>query len=142
MKCPLDGHELVRQRYEADIDIDKCPECGGLWLDHQELERIQDCREHDYSEEIKQIPNLVNQAFTMALARSKPAVQCPSCDQVMERREYGSASQVMIDVCTSCRGIWLDNGEINALELFFERARSDTAEIRSGFLAGLMDFFD
>ena len=142
MKCPLDGHELARQRYEADIDIDKCPECGGIWLDHKELERIQDTREHDYSDEIKQIPNLVNQAYAMALARSKPTVQCPSCGQEMERREHGSCSQVMIDVCSSCRGIWLDNGEINALEIFFERARSETAEIRSGFLAGLLDFFD
>ncbi|MCH2202790.1 MAG: zf-TFIIB domain-containing protein [Fuerstiella sp.] len=142
MKCPLDGHELARQRYEADIDIDKCSECGGVWLDHQELERLQDTREHDYSDEIKQLPNLVDQAYVMALARSKPTVQCPSCDQEMERREYGSCSQVMIDVCPTCRGIWLDNGEISALEIFFERARSETAEIRSGFFAGLMDFFD
>jgi Zn-finger nucleic acid-binding protein len=141
MKCPLDGSELSRQTYEADIETDKCPDCGGIWLDHKELERIQGTREHDYSEEIRQLPNLVGQAYAMALAKSKPEVQCPSCDRSLERREHGGCSQVMIDVCPSCRGIWLDNSEVSALEVFFERAKAETKEMRSGFFAGLMDFF-
>jgi Zn-finger nucleic acid-binding protein len=142
MKCPIDGGELSRQTYEANIDVDKCLECGGMWLDHQELERIQDTCERDYTDEIKQLPDLVGRAYAMALARSKPPVQCPRCDQAMERREHGSCSQVMIDVCPHCGGIWLDDGEIRALEVFFERARSDTEEIRTGFFARLIDFFD
>jgi Zn-finger nucleic acid-binding protein len=142
MKCPIDGSQLTRQKYEHDIEVDRCPECDGMWLDPRELERIQDTCEIDYSDEIKQIPDLVGAAYAMALARSKPAVTCPACDREMERREHGSCSQVMIDVCPHCRGIWLESGEIGALEVFFERTKSETEEIRAGFFGRLIDFFD
>lgn len=142
MKCPIDGGALAPQTYEANIEVDQCGSCGGMWLDPKELERIQDTQDRDYSEEIKQLPDLVGQAYAMALAKSKPAVSCPKCDQTMERREHGSCSQVMIDVCPHCRGIWLDKGEIDALEVFFERTSAETEEVRHGFFARLKDFFD
>jgi Zn-finger nucleic acid-binding protein len=141
MKCPIDTTDLTRQRYEDDIDVDQCPECGGIWLDYQELERIQESRQRDYSEQLGQLPDLVGAAYAMALARSKPEIQCPGCGGAMERREHGGCSQVMIDVCPQCRGIWLDKGEIGALEVFFERTAVETAQARSGFFAGLIDFF-
>jgi uncharacterized protein len=141
MKCPIDGAELSRQTYEAAIDVENCPECGGMWLDHRELERIQTRREHDYSSEIRQLPNLVGQAYAMALAKQKPLIQCPRCNQTMERREHAGCSQLLIDVCPHCRGVWLDQGEIKALEVFFERAKVETADMRSGFFESLSGFF-
>lgn len=141
MKCPIDGADLASHVHEAAIEVDKCPECGGVWLDHRELERIQDARSNDYTEEIKRLPDLVGQAYAMALARSKEEIHCPKCDQTMERREHGYCSQVLIDSCPHCRGIWLDHQEIGALEVFFERAHAETPKMRSGFFAGLTDFF-
>ncbi len=142
MKCPIDGGELVREIYEANIEVEKCPDCGGMWLDYQELEQIQGTLEHDYTDELQQLPDLVGNAYAMALARSRPELQCPRCDRTMERREHGGCSQVLIDVCPQCRGIWLDKGELQALEIFFEKARADTADVRSGFFSRLVDFFD
>lgn len=142
MKCPIDGSELVRQTYEANIEVENCQQCGGMWLDQRELESIQASREHDYKREINQFPNLVGQAYAMALAKTKPATQCPRCGQAMERREHGGCSQVLIDVCPHCRGVWLDQGEIEALEVFFEKANVETADMRSGFFASLRDFFN
>ena len=143
MKCPNDGSELVRQNYEADIEIDRCDACSGSWLDAKELERIQATTEHDYTAEIKQLPNVVDQAYAMALAKSKPAIKCPACEsgQELERREHGGCSQILIDVCPKCRGVWLDDGEMSALEIFFERADADTEEIRTGFFASLKSLF-
>ncbi len=141
MKCPVDGNDLVQQTYEAGIEVDKCPACGGIWLDEQELQRIEDSTENDYQDEIGKLPDLAGQAYAMAFARSKPPVNCPRCDREMERREHGSCSQVMIDICPSCRGVWLDQGEIELLEIFFERAQVDTKEIRTGFFSRLTDFF-
>jgi Zn-finger nucleic acid-binding protein len=59
----------------------------------------------------------------------------------MERREHGYCSQVMIDTCPKCRGIWLDQGELEALEVFFERTVAETEEVRTGFFARLADLF-
>lgn len=39
-KCP--GQKLTAFNYAATsgIILDKCPRCGGIWLDHGELERV------------------------------------------------------------------------------------------------------
>ena len=42
MKCPIDNSELQSQTYEADLTVDVCSECGGMWLDRGELEAIQE----------------------------------------------------------------------------------------------------
>lgn len=55
----------------------------------------------------------------------------------MDRREHGYCSQIMIDVCHECQGVWLDKGEVQALEVFFERSHLDDKEIKTGFLQSL-----
>jgi uncharacterized protein len=39
LRCPVDGSRLV-QTERAEILIDACPECRGVWLDRGELDRI------------------------------------------------------------------------------------------------------
>ncbi len=123
--------------YEAGISVKSCPSCGGIWLDKNELQAIQESDEHDYSEELSRIPFLASNAYEMARQKLQPDIQCPACGVGMESREYARCSQVMIDVCPSCHGIWLDKGELEALEIFFERSRIKTRDIREAFFAGL-----
>lgn len=40
-------------------------------------------------------------------------MQCPVCDQVKLREVEREG--VMIDVCPSCKGVWLDRGELEKL---------------------------
>jgi hypothetical protein len=37
--CPVDGAQLAKQIAHMLV-IDRCPTCGGIWLDNDELERI------------------------------------------------------------------------------------------------------
>lgn len=39
MRCPKCGMELVAINYKG-IEIDKCSECEGVWLDSGELESV------------------------------------------------------------------------------------------------------
>ena len=39
MKCPKDGHDLATADHHG-VQIDRCPHCGGIWLDPGELEAI------------------------------------------------------------------------------------------------------
>ncbi|MEN6403032.1 MAG: zf-TFIIB domain-containing protein [Armatimonadia bacterium] len=39
-------------------------------------------------------------------------MQCPVCDDKMNEVER---SGVMVDICPSCKGIWLDRGELDKL---------------------------
>jgi uncharacterized protein len=39
MKCPADGETLVMTE-RSGVEIDYCPNCRGVWLDHGELDKI------------------------------------------------------------------------------------------------------
>jgi len=41
MRCPVDGTTLALTDRNG-VEIDYCPQCRGLWLDHGELDRIID----------------------------------------------------------------------------------------------------
>lgn len=44
-------------------------------------------------------------------------MQCPKCDSVMEQHNLSALSgKIEIDRCTSCKGIWFDVGEAEALK--------------------------
>ena len=138
MKCPIDQRELAPRNYESGIVIDGCPECHGVWLQQGELERIQESVERDYSDELQAIRDTIATAYAMARDRQDAERHCPNCDAVLHRREYGYASQILIDACAKCRGVWLDRGELQALEVFFERSRQDTGKMRLGFFGSLL----
>ncbi|MEN6644324.1 MAG: zf-TFIIB domain-containing protein [Armatimonadia bacterium] len=52
-------------------------------------------------------------------------MQCPVCDDKMKEVER---SGVLVDICPSCKGIWLDRGELDKL-LALSEARQDTAAV-------------
>lgn len=141
MKCPHDATELTKRIYEADIEIDECSQCHGIWLEKGELEQIQETVQKDHREELKKIPNRAVKAYQLAREeRGSEPLHCPHCDVPMHAKEYGYCSQIEVDVCIECQGIWLERGELQALEVFFERARSETSDIRKSFWSTLNDF--
>ncbi len=45
-------------------------------------------------------------------------MQCPVCDErLREVEKYG----VMVDICPSCKGVWLDRGELEKIARLEER---------------------
>jgi ribosomal protein S27AE len=38
-KCPRCGSDLAEHQTE-NVKVDECTECGGIWLDHGELEQL------------------------------------------------------------------------------------------------------
>ena len=142
MKCPVDNTELKTQEYERAVMVDKCTTCDGIWMDQWELKAIQANKGKNYDAELAKMPDLVNQSYLQALEKSRPLLDCPKCKEAgktvaMDRREHGYCSQIMVDVCHDCQGIWLDKGEVQALEVFFERSHLDDAEIKTGFFHSL-----
>jgi uncharacterized protein len=118
MLCPRDKTSLTEQRYEAHVQVDACGTCGGMWLDDGELEAIQESRERDHRRDLDAMPDLVGAVG----AHAEPGA-CPKCGAVMESREYAHCSRIVVDVCPEGHGIWLDGGELRALEIFFEKAK-------------------
>jgi Zn-finger nucleic acid-binding protein len=87
------------------IEVDLCPACGGLWLDHGEIERLQ-----------KGNTTAVD-GLKKALTGGAPAglsdttTNCPACPGKLKEVKLGA---VHIDYCTQCKGVFLDKGELDA----------------------------
>ncbi len=121
MQCPYHEMEMVKEIYEAQIEIDKCPTCRGIWLDPGELESIQKTQEIDYSDKLKAGVNKDAMQYNRDRQLEAEPINCPSCATLMEKHEHNHNSLIVIDFCPSCKGIWLDEGELEALELYYER---------------------
>jgi Zn-finger nucleic acid-binding protein len=44
----------------------------------------------------------------------EPPIRCPTCNETMERLEFGVMTHVIIDVCAT-HGVWLDAGELERI---------------------------
>jgi Zn-finger nucleic acid-binding protein len=128
MKCPRDGGPLATSVYEADIEVDTCAKCKGVWLDSGELEAIQETLERDYSAALASPHDSLKESVDAAAQSQRSPIQCPKCAAEMTVRPYGMGSWVVIDTCPAGCGVWLDEGELQALEMFFERSQKE-AEI-------------
>jgi Zn-finger nucleic acid-binding protein len=123
--CPRDGTALESAEHEG-VTIDVCAKCKGLWLDQGELQTIEERKQADYGSELAlQSENEPASYEEHARRREQGPIECPKCHKRMETREHGFASQVLIDACTEGCGIWLDEGELQELEKFFERNRGN-----------------
>jgi Zn-finger nucleic acid-binding protein len=119
MRCPRDGSELKTRIYEANVEIDECPTCSGVFLDQGELETIQAVVEKEHEELAGRAPASLDPPSTDA------PVACAQCGLTMSRRNYGFGSQVVIDACPDGCGLWLDGGELQQLERFYEKSQEE-----------------
>jgi Zn-finger nucleic acid-binding protein len=144
LTCPRDGSPLETKTYEAKIEVDQCPACGGMWLDHGELEAIQESKENDYRKALSNLPDSVARSINAVAQLESTPIACVKCKTEMDTREYGYCSQIVVDTCPEGCGIWLDAGEIQALEKFFERSQAeanDAIPLRWRLWATLHDVF-
>ncbi len=51
-----------------------------------------------------------------AAAPGGRAIACPECGSETTRREWRFSTLVFVDICIECRGVWLDGGELEAID--------------------------
>ena len=115
---------MTRETYEGNVVVDRCTTCAGIWLDAGELKDVQETIEHDYSHQLERIDTVAG-AYALARQKTQANVQCPKCGSTLHASEYGYCSQILIDRCADCGGVWLDAGELQALEKFFEASQAE-----------------
>lgn len=119
MNCPNCSETLRTIQYEG-IEIETCDSCGGEWLDDEELKKIVKVREVRFDPEerkaIAQSATIVGVEVDLA-DRDLP---CPKCGGQTDAINYGGDTGILIDRCTSCKGIWLDAGELEKIQMLVE----------------------
>jgi len=107
-QCP-DGHAGLQAKDIGPVEVDECQECKGIWLDSDELRQTKDATDSDLNWMDFEIWKHEDQF------ESKPSARdCPSCRKPMVSLRYGE-TEVEIDYCQSCRGTWLDQGELEKI---------------------------
>ena len=106
--CPTCEVALV-ERHMARQDIDRCPSCAGAFFDAGELEAIVG------------LVGLLHGAVldepeidSVSVQEHDRIVHCPADRAEMTPEDVGG---LVMDVCPTCKGIWLDSGEVTGLKL-------------------------
>lgn len=119
LSCPACLSPLEALNEAAGTLFD-CARCGGHFVEHALLRAL-----------IEQRARL---AQSSPLAPKRPAVPankvtyrpCARCATLMHRKNFGGASGIIVDVCTS-HGIWFDAGELPGVLSFVERGGLERA---------------
>lgn len=127
-KCPA-CHAILEEKNASGITVDLCSKgCGGIWLEMDEIENFDESSESIATLVVKGNPEVV--VDTLNQIRN-----CPCCEnQIMVKRSYDIFSEVEVDQCLKCSGIWLDKGELETIREQFptEAARE---QVSGNFLA-------
>jgi len=111
MDCPRCHSELRVENYQG-IEVDRCPNCEGMWLDYGELDQLEDTVFD--KDELK--ASLMFRSFEGELI-------CPKCGGRMQRFNYRDYN-LELDFCEQGHGTWLDAGEEKrVLELMEQRIK-------------------
>ncbi len=119
--CPKCQGRLHEQRLKASgVRVDTCPSCRGMWFERDELAT------HSAAVEGRLVPGM-----DASISR-RP---CPACHVPMTKFKY-SGTDVEVDLCEECRGVWLDIGELKALEAPAEDEEGGFLGILRGLFGG------
>ncbi len=114
IKCPVCNKDLKTITYENQR-VDVCRSCGGVWFDKYELLEIVDGL---LSKNLIE-PESVKEAYGKRAIASKDVGQsekyCPRCKEALEVFNYSYDSNVFLDKCSNCKGVWADRKELEAV---------------------------
>lgn len=103
MHCPQDKSLLI------DKDIWKligkaCPKCKGIWIPYSELKTL-------YDNGLLAVPSQIysEREVIHEYNHWQSNIHCPIDDKHMDTYKVQNAH---IDICPTCKGLWLDEGEL------------------------------
>ena len=107
MKCPTDNSDLQEKQGEG-FTYHECSECEGLWMRFRALRTLVEKHNPNAFVDLPHPERLIPIVHSKKYDTNN-ITKCPlDGDDYFEHR-YGT---VMIDICPTCDGIWLDQGEL------------------------------
>ena len=134
MTCPRCGGRTRKRRIKS-VQVDRCPACGGTWFAAGKLQLLKNReRAGDYC----WIDIDLWRDRRQFRAGRQQRLVCPRDGRPMITVRYGT-SRVRVDICSACRGIWLDRAEYDKIVAYLEK-RVNTETVQ-GYLRDLEEEF-
>jgi Zn-finger nucleic acid-binding protein len=133
MDCPKCNTPLKSVTYEG-VEIDKCQQCSGAWLDDGEILKIIRTKEETFD------PKLIKETLALGFTgvpknEQQTSARCPKCQAGMEAINYDYSSGIILDRCTEGHGLWFDGEELQKVQIVRERSEQDFEQNREAWLA-------
>ena len=136
MNCPTCCSVELNKVTIEGINVLHCPKCDGIFLHHGELKKIT----HPIAGDVE-YSSIEEADFT-----KKSGITCPLCDEgeIFEHRSkcadpnckkcmanemidvcFASFSEVKMNYCQKCGGIWLPKGALNLINSEIDKLNHD-----------------
>ena len=111
-KCPHCQSEMNYIK-EPDMSTDRCPSCGGLFLEKGELNALASSMKGNIEYSSIQSSEDLTAKF--------PIRDCPKCSgKKMEKVNLLAFSDIIFDYCSSCESFFLDKGELKEMNNYLK----------------------
>lgn len=112
MNCPKCSSELTKKYYKGMFEVDSCPNCRGMWLDFNELDKLEDV----IFDEDEHKGSLVH-------FQTRTEFPCPHCGMLLDEFKYRLYDLKLETCAKNNHGFWLDAGEDErVMEIMQKRA--------------------
>ena len=132
MNCPRDGANLESQTIDG-TRLDACPTCAGLFLDHGELNQLTDPTPGDIEFSTVDLDSFNHDD-------SYQATSCPRDQSTMRKVDFNVDTAIILDYCSTCRGFWLDGGELDRIRTEVKELNEAGAAVPDPLLVRISQF--
>lgn len=138
VNCVNGCGSLEASIYEG-VTIDSCNSCMGVWLDYSELTHIVKIKEESWSNEY--IDSITKEIGSHGIPSSENdrKLSCPKCDTQMPPVNYQYSSGIIVNICPSSHGVWLDSGELDKIQIYMEKWRKTALRDRNKYDAAISE---
>lgn len=109
LSCPRCPAPLQQHAF-GPVVVDGCDQCGGLWFDPHELAQLA-----AGGREAVLAAEAVFPPPGLAATPADQAGMCPKCQVALYEFQFPHTPEVTLDACPQCRGIWVDDRELEAI---------------------------
>lgn len=111
--CPDHNLPLEPKSFRS-IVVDVCPKCAGVFFDEGEVNKLR----LDGNDAMVELDDSVrpseDHAIDFMVMKESPRA-CPNCRSSMDKMRYLYNSPVMLDSCSNCGGVWVEDGELRSM---------------------------
>ena len=115
LACPNNKKDNLKQFTIHKSKVHMCQKCRGLWFDRDELSKA--VAQDDKFLEWLDIDLWKNKEGFKVVTSQK---LCPVCHKNLYQVDYNK-SDIKVDICNSCHGVWLDRGEFKKIINYLEQ---------------------
>ena len=110
MQCPRCSGSLRAKKHQH-VEFNICGECRGIWVSGEQFQglAVMVAAEGEVESSVKLT---FQRRKALRPSKDNPMRMCPKCDFSMREFNYVYDSNVFLDRCEQCKGIWLDPNEI------------------------------